>query len=228
MLVLGDAVLHFDVTELRRIAADEGFQLGPFDSAFDRFALSSAMGFASMQDLDVNGETGLTIDLNLPVSEDLVGAYDCVFDAGVLCACSDPGAAIRNIFQMTRPGGLIIHICALTGYYGRVYYDIHPRLFEDFYRINGAELIEWSARAKYTPHGPLAPFLRRLIRNKISRYERPGNVFLADAGPGRISWGKSLKSSGEPNVLPNNAVGVYAFRKNQAVEPRMPAPTPDA
>jgi SAM-dependent methyltransferase len=226
LLVLGDAVVHPGEKEVARIAADERFDLAPLGGAPDPFTLGAALGFQKTQTLDANGRASLTLDLHEQPPAELHGAFDCVIDAGVLFWCSDPGAALRSIYTLTRPGGLAIHICALTGHYGRGYYDVHPLLFEDFYLGNGGELLEWTARTKHRARGlgRLVPVrLRRA--NSVSRRQRPGQVYLQDAGPRKIEFGENYPAGGEPNVVPNNVLGVYVFRKNGEAPPRMPLRT---
>ena len=226
LLVLGDAVIHVDAAELRRIAADEGFELAPLAGPLDPFTLGSALGFARTQTLDANGRASITLDLHQEPPAELHAAFDCVIDAGVLFWCSDPGAALRSIYTLTRPGGLAIHICALTGHYGRGYYDVHPLLFEDFYLENDCTLLEWTARTKPRARG-LARLLPVRLRpgSTVSRSERPGSVYLERADARRIEFGNAYPPGGEPNVVPNNVLGVYVFRKNGDAPPRMPVRT---
>jgi hypothetical protein len=226
LLILGDAVIHTDDAGLEALAREESFELGAPGGAQDPIALGAALGFAKTQTLDANGRASITLDLHEPPPAELVAAYDCVVDAGVLFWCSDPGAALRSIYSMTRDGGLIVHICALTGHLGRGYYDVHPLLFQDFYLHNGCELVEWTARPKYQPPGALIGVLKRLGRlNPVSRYGEPGNVYVQSAGRAHIELGPSYPAGGEPAVLPNNVLGVYVFRKRGSQPPTMPVRT---
>jgi hypothetical protein len=137
LLVLGEALVQLQPPELRRIARQAAFPLATVPDQLDPFTLGAALGFERTDTLDVNGRASLDIDLHQTPSAALRDAYDCIIDAGVLFWCSDPGAALRSILTMTRVGGTVAHISAVSGFYGRGYYNVHPLLLEDFYLQNG-------------------------------------------------------------------------------------------
>jgi hypothetical protein len=126
---------------------------------------------------------------------------------------------------MTRPGGLIVHVCAATGFFGRGYYDVHPLLFDDFYAANGCELIASSVRPRYRPRGILASVSHRLrLRDRVSE-RRSGDVYVTKSRLNRIELGPSLPAEGEPLFLPNNVLGTYCFKKGEDRPVQMPIRT---
>jgi SAM-dependent methyltransferase len=226
LLVLGDAVVHCDGPGLVGLAEEQGYAIAPPPDRLDAESLGTALGFARTETFDVGGDVSIRGNLHDPPPPELTGAFDCVVDAGVLFWCSDPGAALRTILQMARPGALITHVTAVSGHYGRGYWDVHPRLLEDFYLRNGCEFVVSTARTKFRPrrlHERVAArFGRR--ENAITVSREPGRVFLADSAPNRLGFSDRLAEGGEPNMIPNNVVGVFVGRKLRDVEISMPVP----
>lgn len=223
LLVLGDAIVHVQPAGLVALAAESGFALASSPGQLDPFTLGDALGFARTETLDVNGRASVELDLHRPLPPELEETYDCLVDAGVLFWCSDPGAALRSIFKLVKSGGTIIHISAVSGYYGRGYYNVHPLLFEDFYLLNGCEHVVSTYRTKFRPREK-ARLLGRRSResNRVTVSGATGDVYLTEGSPTRIRFGDALPSAGESNVIPNNVVGVFVFRKRASVEPEMP------
>jgi hypothetical protein len=214
LLVLGDALVHVEPQELTALASETGFQLASTPDRLDPFTLGDALGFARTETLDVNGRASIDLDLHAPPPPELAEAYDCLIDAGVLFWCSDPGAALRSILTMVNVGGTIIHICAVSGHYGRGYYNVHPLLFEDFYLGNGCEFRVATYRPKFRPRGLLRQ-LARLARweNEVTRSEQAGDVYLAESTLNRIGFAPRYRAPVESNIVPNNVLGVFVFRK---------------
>jgi SAM-dependent methyltransferase len=226
LLVLGDAVVHCDGPGLVDLAAEQRYELATPPAHLDPASLGRALGFARTETLDLAGAVSIRMNLHDDPHAELVGAFDCVVDGGVLFWCSDPGAALRTILRMTRTGGLIVHVTAVSGHYGRGYWDVHPRLLEDFYLQNGCEFVESTARTKYR-----ARRLDERIATRLGRRENttpvsrtPGNVFLAESAPNRIAFADRQSDGGEPNMIPNNVVGVFVLRKLHDVDITMPVP----
>jgi hypothetical protein len=223
LLILGDALIHFDTGELTRIADRAGFLLASVPGRLDPFTLGAALGFERTDTLDVNGRASLELDLHEVPDAPLHGAFDCIIDAGVLFWCSDPGAALRTILVMTHEGGTIAHVSAVSGYYGRGYYNIHPLLLEDFYLRNGCEFALATYRPRFRPRGVMR-YLRRALGNAnvLTRSDSPGQVYLQDSAPNRITFGPSYREPVEAAMVPNNVLGVFVFIKGKAEAIRMP------
>ena len=105
--------------------------------------------FENVETLDLNGKATLTIDLQENLSKKMFSKYDFIIDAGVLFWCFNPGDVLKNIYRMAKKDALIFHITALSGYFGRGYYNIHPKLFHDFYlKSNNSSFIQEAYRTK--------------------------------------------------------------------------------
>lgn len=219
LLILGDALIHVAPSRLEQLAAEVGYPLAFVPHQLDPFTLGAALGFARTETLDINGKASLTVNLDEEVPAQLIGAFDCLIDAGVLFWCFDPATALRNILNMVRSGGTIVHITAVSGHYGRGYYNIHPLLLEDFYLGNRCTLKESSFRTKFRADGLLARATSRLrITNTVTRYREPGHVYLAESRLNRIGFGQRYRAPFEANLIPNNVLGVFVFQKNNGGE----------
>ncbi len=229
LLILGDAVIHFTPKAFQELADQMGFRLTGSPKVLTPYTLGAALGFSSVDTLDVNGKASINRDLQEPLPEELIGKYDMVVDAGVLFWCFEPGVVLKNIFRLATSGGLIFHITALTGYFGRGYYNIHPRLFEDFYLANQCAFIESSYRTK--PRLNWYQSTVRSLRGKLGLTERgvcgvtyvesPGSVYLGNASRELVEFKESL-SKPESDMIPNNVVSTFSCRKTSAVEPSAP------
>jgi len=225
LLFLGDAQIHFDAGSYVDLAEDVGFELASVPRTLDLGTLGNSLGYARVESLDINGKASLNLDLQQEIPAALSGQFDCLIDAGVLFWCYDPAAALRNILRLVRDGGLIVHITAVSGHYGRGYYNIHPSLFEDFYRINQCDFVHASYRTKPARRnwvGRIKSLFRNTRDAELVSYSRhPGNVYLKKATATNISFGDRLALP-ESDLIPNNVVGTFAFRKNASAEPRGP------
>lgn len=214
LLILGDAAVFVDPAAYERLAASLGYPLTFTPDRLDPFTLGASLGFARTETLDVNEKASLTVDLHQDVPDDLVEAFDCLIDAGVLFWCFDPASALRNILRMVRPDGLIVHITAVSGHYGRGYYNIHPLVLEDFYLSNRCEFVRSSFRTKFRLGGLLGRLASRLgLENTVTLHHRPGHVYLAESRLNRLSFAPRYRAPFERNMIPNNVLGVFVFRK---------------
>jgi hypothetical protein len=232
LLILGDAIIHFTPADLRQLALQEGMELLALPDKLTPFSLGECLGFSQVDTLDINGKASITLDLQMPLPEDLVGRYDLVIDAGVLFWCFDPGVALRNIFRLVSLNGLVLHITALSGYYGRGYYNIHPRLFEDFYLSNKCTFLQSSFRAKpklnrwQERYRRLGSKLGLFPESRIgaSYATSSGAIYLAKASYDHIEFAETLAAV-EADMIPNNCVSTCAYRKTSAIQPSGPLQT---
>ena len=95
VLQLGRQRIYLTMKELRECARLHDFTLAPPRAAgtvgddrepIDDVAFFSALGFSSVESLDISDYQGSThiADLNRPVPESLHGRYDVVFDGGTI------------------------------------------------------------------------------------------------------------------------------------------------
>ena len=92
------------------------------------------------------------IDLNDPLSEDLVEGFDFVLDPGTIEHCCNIGQALMNVAMALRQDGCVCHYSPLS-MFNHGFYNINPTLFVDFYGQNDFDL-EFMAATKgdrFTP-----------------------------------------------------------------------------
>jgi len=228
LLILGDAVIHFSVDQYIALAKEFEYPLKVNPLTLTPFTLGESLGFATTETLDISGKASLTLNLQQDIPEDLLGQFDCLIDAGVLFWCFEPGLVLKNIYRLVKQGGLIIHITAVAGFFGRGYYNIQPLLFVDFYQTNQCQYICASYRA--TPrYRTLMMRVKSLLRFKkqagsVSHSISSEDVFLNEGMDGIISFTNKIKSP-ESGVIPNNTVGIFVFKKKSNIEPQEPVLT---
>lgn len=146
--MLGDCYFHFTNRELFATTNRPENELMPSDNLANLITFAQALNFNIAETLDIQGNPTIKLDLHSALPEELKGRFDWVIDAGTLFWCFDVASVWRNILDMLKDGGYVFHIAALTGHFGRGYYNFHPRLFRDFYRQNGFEIITMGYRTK--------------------------------------------------------------------------------
>lgn len=232
LLILGDAVIHFTPSDLQELAMQEGLKLKTVPGELTPYSLGESLGFSQVNTLDINGKASINLNLQDDLPDELIGQFDLVIDAGVLFWCFEPGLALKNILRLSKINGLLFHISALSGYFGRGYYNIHPRLFEDFYLSNKCTFLQSSYRAKpkFSYLEEMSRRLKRLVgrlddvRVSATYYHSAYAIYLGRVNRDQIEFSKTY-SVREADMIPNNAIGTYAFRKAGASEPVCPIQT---
>ena len=231
------------------------FRLNEVPLELNPYTLGMSLGFRNVDTLDINGKTTINHNLQKNLPQMLIEKYDLVIDAGVLFWCFEPGVALKNIFRMAKKNRLICHITAVTGFFGRGYYNIHPRFFEDFYLLNGCRFMGSSYKTQTKRRSPIKiiieimtvmmytmlgkfgyikstfkknskiDFLKKINRKIIrsvqvsenasahkSYCEETGNIYLDVTSKNYIKFTQKLVTP-EPDKIPNNVVGSFAFKK---------------
>ena len=85
-------------------------------------------GVTDYRDCDLNDKADLTLDLNRPVTKDLVDTVNTVLNGGTLEHIFDAARAFSNMHELTREGGSIIHLAPIT-WYDHGYYNLNPKVF---------------------------------------------------------------------------------------------------
>ena len=98
------------------------------------------LNFDIVDTFDVNGQPTYKVDLNEPLDEFLHDKYDWVIDSGTLYCCFDISTALKNILNMLKDQGNVVHTGNLCGFYGRGFYSLSPALFRDFYACNNFKI----------------------------------------------------------------------------------------
>jgi hypothetical protein len=124
-MILGDCTFHVPGLTLQHFA--------------------NACGFRQAHTIDIVGDPTHKFDLT-ELPWDLQRRYAVVIDAGTLYWCMDIMAAWRGALSLLKDGGGIFHSAGLSGYFGRAYYSVHPKLFRDFYRSQNFEITRMAVR----------------------------------------------------------------------------------
>lgn len=151
------------------VFADKGYISG--ETLFEQ------LGFNAISVLDVSTFEGASIqfDLNSPdIPDDLRSRFDTIIDHGTLEHVFHFPNALRNLFQMLKIGGRVIHSSPSGNFFDHGFYMFQPTLFMDFYAANGWEINSIKV-AQFTPAQETEP------------------AFFADYEPGlfdAVSYGK--------------------------------------
>lgn len=226
LLILGNVTIPISETEFRAAAAETDFPCVCFPSTLTAATLGEALGFEKTATLDISGDASIRHDLQEPAPAEHRHTYDVIIDAGVLFWCVNPGLALNTVYEMLKPQGRVVHITAVSGFYGRGYYNVHPRLFEDFYALNECRFILAAYRSRAARPTLLRRALRSLLRSfhltsgqapasdgvlgrRISNY---GRIHLGGGGRSFFEFSTTPQSI-QPAFIPNEIVGVMAFQK---------------
>ena len=122
------------------IVAWHGLQ-ADLDRVIDAESLFAAMGLRpTVIDLVASRGGERIVNLNDPLPADLAGSFDVVLDAGTMEHCFNVGQAIRNILEMAKVGGFVIHQNPMT-MINHGFYNFSPTFYHDFYGQNGHQLV---------------------------------------------------------------------------------------
>jgi hypothetical protein len=194
------------------------------DTRRDLAEFSARMNLSRAETLDMAGNPTIRADVTAPLPPGLEGAFDMVLDIGTLYWCFDVAAGWRNSLAMLKPRGLIAHYSGLTGYFGRGYYNFHPRLFADLYAANGFSSISLKVRIRKF-------FEDRSLFRRLSMRLRPPSCGFVDIRPDEIFLNKASWRSlvfrrvlaQEATMLPNDA-DIMCIAQREATQPfRTPA-----
>lgn len=119
-------------------AADAAAQRGDMQAQFDlgKVFWHTFLGPASISAIDFAGSAiAQRLDLNLPIN--LGQRFDIVHNAVTLEHVFDIAQAFRNLHNLTRPGGVMIHHAPFVGWVDHGFYALQPTLFWDLAEANG-------------------------------------------------------------------------------------------
>jgi hypothetical protein len=192
----------------------------------DRLRFQEMFDLLRADTVDISGNPSIRLDLQGPVPREFEDQFDMIIDAGTLFWCFDVSAVLENCLRMLRDRGTIAHVCALTGHFGRGYYNIHPKLFRDFYLQNGFEIIGTEVRV-HKQTSRLAMWQKKLweLRGRpVGGFRRiPANAtFLRDAD--FVSMQFTEEVAFEAPMLPNDALFLCVARRSHRSDFVRPLP----
>ncbi len=115
-----------------------------FGASLHQTSFFKMLGFTDVDSLDFYSIESPTyvVDLNKPITEDLLGLYDLVYDGGTTEHIFDTRQVLTNAVRLIKPNGLIVHDLPMSGLVNHGFYQFSPCLFYDFYGCNGFEIIK--------------------------------------------------------------------------------------
>jgi len=196
------------------------------DNTRDLAHFRQLFGLGRVETVDVVGDPTIRLDLQKPLPSDLVAQFDIVIDAGTLFWCFDIAAVLQNCLSMLKDRGTMMHVCALTGHFGRGYYNIHPKMFRDFYRQNGFEVLGTEVRV-HKQTSRLARLQKRLWEwrgRPVGNYFPIGKdaLFLKNADFVSMEFTEELAF--EAAMLPNDALFLCAAKREKRLPFVRPIP----
>jgi SAM-dependent methyltransferase len=140
----GTKVEFFDKARSARVAAlyEKGLGLRRSNARYiSDELLFAAMGFESLDSADANDFEGATVihDFNRPGLADAAAArqFDFVFDGGTIEHVFHVPNMMRNIFDVVKVGGFVLHAAPSNNHCDHGFYQFSPTFFYDWYGANG-------------------------------------------------------------------------------------------
>lgn len=127
VVTMGRMGLHVSESDLRAMGYQKGF--GKFCEDF-LIANFGASGVESIDYSDFEGATHIA-DLNKPL--DIPANYDTVIDSGTLEHVFNVVQALKNVSQICKVGGRIIHIVPANNLLNHGFWQFSPELFFSLY-----------------------------------------------------------------------------------------------
>ena len=160
-LIAGDSIVELGAQDVcaapevvSRLLAEYGLQGQPAATVDSAARLYAQLGFSRYACIDASGRHGaLVFDLNRDLREfyDFRELYDVVTDLGTAEHCFDQHAVFKNLHDLCRPGGVIIHALPVQGNVNHGFYNYHPRFFADLALANDYEVMNLSFTVDYKP-----------------------------------------------------------------------------
>lgn len=133
------------------------------------------LGYSHAESIDNSDFEGAThiADLNSTTLPDkLKERFGLIYNGGTLEHIFDTRAALKNLYDMLVPGGIVVHVGPMNGWVDHGFYQFSPTFFSDYYFAN--------------KHEALAAYLLRAINQDHSdievRYYVPGMLDNGRAG----------------------------------------------
>src|ERR1700733_2191962 len=112
-------------------------------TTYDRFTnaptVFALLGAETTSVADISDYEGADIvtDLNNPISNEYVGKFDLVFDAGTIEHVFNVSQAFDNVCKLLRPGGSVILHHPASNSLDHGFYSFSPTLYFDYFGANG-------------------------------------------------------------------------------------------
>ncbi len=231
LLILGDAFIPVSPVVYNELAKELNVSLKFIPQHLNPYTLGESLGFLSTDTLDINNNASLNLDMSIFIDKSYYNRFNLIIDAGVLFWCFNPGIGLMNVYNMLKVDGYVMHITGVSGFYGRAYYNMHPKLFEDFYERNGAQ--HWLSTYRYRElnNSLFVRITNRIFkffgiipaRNELVTYNNSGHVYFSGYHHGSCLFSTTHSLNYVP-TLPNDIIGILIFKKyvsQHAVQPHL-------
>ena len=107
--------------------------------------LYARLGFDQVESIDISDFEGCThiFDLNTPgVPYDLRERFDAIYNGGTLEHVFDLRASLRNVYELLKTDGVVIHVGPANGWLDHGFYQFSPTLLVDYYLANQFDILE--------------------------------------------------------------------------------------
>lgn len=112
------------------------------DGMPDSVSLFRAIGY-ELEFSDITTVRGgeRIVDLNEPLSADLINRYDVIYDGGTLEHCFNVAQGFKNAAMACKVGGYVININPMN-VYNHGFFNFSPTFYADFYGDNGFQILD--------------------------------------------------------------------------------------
>lgn len=146
---LGKQTILVSTDIIREVAKDFGFESKatneklPWTGNAEDDYLFRTLGYEKVESIDTDGFENATyiLDLNMEVSAEFHNRFDAIYDGGTLEHIFNLQQALKNIYKMLKPGGLIMHLSPSHNHVDHGFYMFSPTFFNDYYRANNYRII---------------------------------------------------------------------------------------
>lgn len=157
-LLFGDSVIEIGAQDvcvapniIRQIAKEHAMKSAEVDivNAKELYAL---LGYSNYKCIDASGgNNAILFDLNKEIIEQHLFSekYDLVTNLGTAEHCFNQFAVFKNLHDLCKPGGVIVHALPAQGNVNHGFYNYHPRFFLDLAVANSYEVLNLSFTVDY-------------------------------------------------------------------------------
>ena len=151
VMQLGRQKIYFTYAEVERWSGESGVPISgdvlstieDKESIVTDTDFFTMLGFDEVHSCDMSAYEGSThiVDLNEPLPEELIGKYDTVFDGGTIEHVFDQRTVFKNIHDLLKTPGRIIHFSPGTHWVDHGFYMYSPLFFYEFYTANVFDIL---------------------------------------------------------------------------------------
>jgi hypothetical protein len=149
MLELGKQDVHINCEQLLNVQKKFGIKNRLYSrdllgKKIDHKFIFQELGFDSVECLDYSDYQGAEIicDFNLPVDLTTHNQYDFVYDGGTLEHIFNFPQCLKNIHNLLKVGGLVVHHLPSHNHVDHGFYMFSPTIFYDYYKANNYKIIK--------------------------------------------------------------------------------------